>query len=459
MRKSQLHAHIKFSFLLFAILLLGSPLAFAQKQLLQKADKLYKNKSFAQAIPVYEELLEEKRNLTAQTKLANCYRMTNQINEAERILEKVVQHERANSNAFFYYGEVLMSNEKYDEAKKWFAKYLKFEPKDEEALLRLESCDVVRNIEPFFENIKIEDYPYNSDEDDSSPVFYDNELVFCSDRSHGAKLLKQKAATTNREYLKIYTSSSMVSTTYDEPKPFSAKINELNKNTSNPSFWNNKRTGQTEIYFVRNNTESSKMDEYNLQLYRALSDNGKTWKKVERLNFCTKEKNYLHPSISPSGDTLFFVMVQGKGGKGGTDIYFSTRRRDNSWSSPLNIGGHINTSANEGFPYIHTNGQLYFCSKGHAGFGGYDIFVSQRNKHSGEWSTPINLGKPINSSSDDISLSFRLDSTGGAFTSSREGGDDDIFFFYLDEPFYRKGSFNGESLNSQKMGVERRGEK
>ena len=90
------------------------------------------------------------------------------------------------------------------------------------------------------------------------------------------------------------------------------------------------------------------------------------------------------------------------------------------------MGNTINTEANEGFPFIHPNGKLYFCSKGHAGLGGFDIFVSQQDSL-GNWMSPINLGTPINSPSDDISIYIDATETKGLFTSSREGGDDDIY--------------------------------
>ena len=82
---------------------------------------------------------------------------------------------------------------------------------------------------------------------------------------------------------------------------------------------------------------------------------------------------------------------------------------------------------------MDAQGRLYFCSKGHAGFGGFDIFYSEEGSD-GQWSNPINLGRPINSPFDDISIHLQDDGLGGMFTSSRSGGDDDIFLFkHLDK--------------------------
>ena len=86
------------------------------------------------------------------------------------------------------------------------------------------------------------------------------------------------------------------------------------------------------------------------------------------------------------------------------------------------------------FPFVDKNGRLYFCSKGHPGYGGFDIFFTERDE-SGNWTMPQNLGQPINSPLDDISIFINDDEISGMFTSSRGGGDDDIFFFtVMDEP-------------------------
>ena len=74
------------------------------------------------------------------------------------------------------------------------------------------------------------------------------------------------------------------------------------------------------------------------------------------------------------------------------------------------------------------DGKLYFCSKGHSGLGGYDIYYTEKDDQ-GEWIKPINMGRPFNSQHDDFS--FFISSKGtGAFCTARKGTDD-IFFFKL----------------------------
>lgn len=399
----------------------------AQSQQFAKADKLYKAERYAQAIPLYRKGLKKKKSVNALTKLAQCYRMTNKMRQAEKIFEEVVAHERARPITYFYYAETLISGGKYDEAKEWLHKYTTLKPEDEKAKQLYNSCDLIATIKPFFEVTELQIFPHNTDSDDNSPVYLGDFLVFSSDKNQGVKPLKQKSGWTDRDFLQVYSSRHETEKGFSPPSPFSEKINALNKNTANACFWKNPETGVLETYFARNAAESSKRGAFKMQLFKAISTNGRSWKNVAPLNFCTPEIGYMHPSISPSGDTLFFVSDRAKR-LNGTDIYFSIRKKDNTWTRPQNIGQPINTPSQEGFPYVDQSGRLYFCSKGHTGYGGFDIFVSQKDEN-GNWLAPQNLGNPINSPSDDISICFAPKGSRGAFTSSREGGDDDIFLF------------------------------
>ena len=105
------------------------------------------------------------------------------------------------------------------------------------------------------------------------------------------------------------------------------------------------------------------------------------------------------PSIAPDGQALYFCSNR-PGGYGGIDIYVSYKNPKGYWDEAINMGPSINTQADEQAPFIHSdNKTLYFSSNGWPGFGGADLFVS-RKKIDGTWSTPINLGYPINTFED-----------------------------------------------------------
>ncbi|MEM8908743.1 MAG: tetratricopeptide repeat protein, partial [Bacteroidota bacterium] len=317
----------------------------AQKQQFKKADKQYKAQNYAQAIPHYEAGLAIKTNLSAKTKLANCYRMINQMEKAERLYAQIVRQPKAKTNTYFYYAETLMSNEKYDEAKYWFEQYHKFHPEKEKGRLMAEACDRVKDIIPYFPLAEILPFPQNSEGDDTAPVFFNGGIVFSSDRKMGAKLLKQKSGTTGRDFINIYYSKENENFEFSKPKKYSGKLNELNKNTANFSY----KADSTLAVFSRNSKVTNRKNAFTMQLYQAESSNGKRWKNVRAISFCRVAYNYMHPALSPDGQWLFFVSDK-PSGNGGTDLYVSKRKKDGSWSRPQNLGPNINTSNNEGFP-------------------------------------------------------------------------------------------------------------
>lgn len=140
------------------------------------------------------------------------------------------------------------------------------------------------------------------------------------------------------------------------------------------------------------------------------------------------------PSYASDNRTLYYVSNR-KDGLGGSDIWKSTLDSEGYWGKPENLGPVINTKGNEFSVFIHPDNQtLYFSSDGHPGFGGLDIFMSRKDAL-GNWTTPVNLGYPINGPNDE--QSFFVNATGNKafFSSDKEGGFGgfDIYFFDLYE--------------------------
>jgi flagellar motor protein MotB len=137
------------------------------------------------------------------------------------------------------------------------------------------------------------------------------------------------------------------------------------------------------------------------------------------------------PSISPDGNTLYFSSNR-NGGQGRMDIWYSERGPDGNWQTPVNLGKTINTAGNEMSPFIHVDNQtLYFSSDGHTGMGGYDLYLTRRDS-TGNWSEPDNLGYPLNTHFDEIGLIVNARGDKGYFSSNRMSGEvRDIYFFEL----------------------------
>lgn len=127
------------------------------------------------------------------------------------------------------------------------------------------------------------------------------------------------------------------------------------------------------------------------------------------------------PSISADGKTIYFVSLR-EGGKGGFDIWKSELQPDNTWGMAVNLGDTINTDGTEFSPFIHADGEsFYFSSDGHPGMGMNDLFLSKK-KPDGSFSKPVNLGYPINSSGDEISLIVSGDGNKAYYSSQMKGG-------------------------------------
>src|SRR5690554_6148885 len=185
------------------------------------------------------------------------------------------------------------------------------------------------------------------------------------------------------------------------------------------------------IYFTRNNylgsVDYDENKEIRTKIYRAKFVDSK-FKDVEELPFNSDNYSCGHPSISPNGDELYFVSDM-PGGYGGSDIYSVSINSKGEFGKPKNLGGKVNTSANEVSPSFHPlDNVFYFSSEGHFGLGGYDVFMAEISK-SGSVSKVKNLGTPINSSFDDISFNYNNSSKLGYLSSNRNENIDNIFAF------------------------------
>jgi outer membrane protein OmpA-like peptidoglycan-associated protein len=140
------------------------------------------------------------------------------------------------------------------------------------------------------------------------------------------------------------------------------------------------------------------------------------------------------PSLAADGRTLYFASTRG-GGFGNSDIWRSRLLDDGTWSAPENLGEPINTSGSEMAPFIHPDGRtLYFSSDRHIGLGDIDLYVSRADSL-GQWSTPENLGYPINTSADEINIIVTASGEKAYISADRLGGMGgyDIFEFPLYE--------------------------
>ncbi len=134
--------------------------------------------------------------------------------------------------------------------------------------------------------------------------------------------------------------------------------------------------------------------------------------------------------IAPDGSMLYFVSER-PGGFGHADIYSSKRLSRTEWDVPVNLGADVNSPEDEGGIFLAPDGKtLFLCSNGVNSMGGYDIFKTVNEN--GRWSKPVNLGYPLNSLDNDMSLTLSVDAQVGYFSSDRKGGKGDLDIYKVD---------------------------
>ena len=162
--------------------------------------------------------------------------------------------------------------------------------------------------------------------------------------------------------------------------------------------------------------------------------NGAEWSKPEKLGGEINTGSWeTHATVSADGQNLFIVSNR-SGSLGGRDIYKISLLPDGTWGKAENLGATINTAFDEEAPFFAADGKtLIFSSQGHNSMGGFDIFTSENID--GAWSTPVNIGYPINSPEDDVFFVTTPDGHYAYYSSRMEGGmgEKDIYLIELTE--------------------------
>ena len=351
-------------------------IAFSQAQL-KKADDLFDHLAYSEAITEYENFLKKNPdNFAAKIKLADCYRLTGRSEKAEFWYWKIVQSHEAKPLHKFYYGQALMNNAKYKEARIWIKEYNEKFPLDRRAEFAMKTID---NLPKYFEdtaNYFVWKLIINSPNSDFSPVLYNNGMVFASARETKG-LVERKHSWTGQPFLNLFYSKGK-GNTFLETVPFAQDV-QIKYNDGPVCFTPDAK----EIYVTRNNvvkTHVYKSDDeiVKLKIYHSKMENG-TWKKLEPFQYNNDNFNCAHPYISPDGKKLFFASDM-PGGKGGMDIYVCDKDT-NGWKQPKNMGDKINTEGNELFPYLHNDGTFLFSSNGQRRAGRAGCILQQNERH------------------------------------------------------------------------------
>ncbi len=161
------------------------------------------------------------------------------------------------------------------------------------------------------------------------------------------------------------------------------------------------------------------------QIYEAQKVDGE-WMNPNNLGIVSDSLSIGHPTVSPDGNKIYF-SARLQGGFGGADIWYS-EKNGSSWSVPKNMGAEINSDGDELFPFMRNDTTFFYSSSKHPTMGGLDIFVAYKDDK-GHW-TSKNMGYPFNSNGNDFGIYYYHNEDKGYLTSDRKGSKgEDIYFF------------------------------
>ncbi|MEO9894065.1 carboxypeptidase regulatory-like domain-containing protein [Aurantibacter sp.] len=378
------------------------------EDLLIEADIQFNTYHFEKAIVLYGEIIKTNVEPSAHVlqHMADSYFNINKYSEAGIWYLKLydLQQGALEENYIIKLVECLKANRQIRKADEILINF--YEGKEQLNLI-LTQKKHLNNQRRKNENSTLVNLPFNGAKSDFSPAINKDGLLFISSRekendNYDLFIIAQDSVTSDGHFSNIITDSTFVpSLTFS-------------------------RDSKT-VYFTRNSdTNVGAENVTNQQILRATIRNNELT-NIKVLSFNNDNYSFNHPSISADGKDLYFSSNM-PGGFGESDIYKVTLNNNGDViSAPINLGSKINTAGREDYPFVQGQ-QLFFASDAHYGMGGLDIF-SSRAISKLEYSTPLNMGSPVNSAMDDFSYIAESGRNNAYFTSNRVGGhgDNDIY--------------------------------
>ncbi|MDX1667307.1 MAG: carboxypeptidase regulatory-like domain-containing protein [Saprospiraceae bacterium] len=396
--------------LVFTFLL---PCAQAQfRSLLKKANKQYELHAYNLAIETYLEALERRpEDVEALGKLADCYRMINDMENAAAYYQRATRQNDPNPAVFLNFGKVLKAVARYDQAKGWFQEYAKTEPAVGNHYAQ--TCDFAKVQVNSPRDFQISNERINSSASDFGPAFFQEQLVFSS-----ARVDIQRSSTnwTGKADNQLYIARMAPNGQLEAPLFLKSSYN--NEFNEGPVAYS---PDGRHVAYTRNNfvdgTRHIPASGMQLSLFVAEVNSAGDWINARPFPHNGNDFSTGFPAWSPDGSVLYYASNRG-GGFGGYDIYASSRT-ESGWSAPQNLGPVVNTPGHEMTPFF--DGEvLYFASDWHPGLGGMDMFRAEQLN--GTWTRVVNMGVPLNSPRDDYGYIHDKIRNLGFLTSNRVNG-------------------------------------
>jgi tetratricopeptide (TPR) repeat protein len=390
----------------FSLLFSFSPLLGQVEQVLNQANIHYKNGNYHEAIIEYEKVLEaDRNNVYINIQLARCYVLSYSKNKALKyaLQAKKLSAVQPSGELCFIIARAYHINNSFDSAIYYYQKSGSEKISPHMVSKYVNEC---KNGKKYIEDRVSVDIinigkPVNSEFPEFMPFISadKSKLFYTAARPSSDNIKKDKDGM----YFEDIFFSNFSKGQWQSPH----KIYSLSSDGHDAC------AGISEdgmIMFVYRGTNNG--DLYISEL------KGYSWTIPEKFPHNTNGFEG-SASLSPDGKTLYYVHQPLNSDN--RDIYKCTRTAEGKWEKPSKIV-ELCTEYDEDCPFIHPDGRtLYFSSKGHTSMGGYDIFSSFLENNL-KWSSPKNIGFPINTAGDDINFTLSADGQTGFYSSDREGG-------------------------------------
>jgi outer membrane protein OmpA-like peptidoglycan-associated protein len=416
-----------FTFLL--LVAISSSALMAQNKDTKKADGFYDRLAYTDAADEYQKLLKRnKGDRYVYERLANSYFFINESKKAETYYKRVVKGRNVKPATVFNYAQSLKANGKYAESNEWMRKFAEMKPNDNRAMEFMKNPDYLPQLlekRPKFTATNMTDL--NSEFSDFGGFMIGKDFYFTSARNTSRKTYDWN----DEPFLDLYKAGKVGEAAIKNATLLNGEVNTKYHEANAVVTQDGKR-----MYFDRNDYNDGDYEKNEeginqINLYYAENVNGE-WKDVQLAPFNSSEFSTGHPALSPDGKSLYFSSDR-PGGQGMSDIY-QVSVSDSIFGNPTPVMGSINTEGTEAFPYVDSNGTMYFSSNGHLGIGGLDVFYTEANGNS--FGKVKNMGNVINSQDDDFAFIFDGNTQEGFVSSNRQGGQgsDDIYKVKQIEP-------------------------
>jgi OOP family OmpA-OmpF porin len=358
----------------------------------------------------------DETEINALNRLAESYRLLHDYKNAERYYSMAVKNKSLLfPDAKYYYALTLMNNSKYAEAEKIFDEYVAEGGGTQVPMAEIQKagCVFAANDSSTIQGVTATELDSNFNKGTAAlglTYFTDNSVAFASAR-------KGNVVADPKKEVDFYTTDFYIANAneegngWDEPQHLVGFINS-NQNEGGGAM----AVDRTTFYFTRWNPENPQ--ECNIYVSKMFNRRWLEPFKIDGLNM--EGFRSMQPCLSLDNTKLYFASDR-PGGLGGLDIWVCKIDEDGNLGAPENLGAPINTIGDELSPYHHhQSSTLFFSSNGHSGFGGLDIYKTHWSQDDAAWSMPVNLGAPINSSTDDLHYIMDKNQVTGFFTSDRK---------------------------------------